>query len=404
MRVLESHGLGKCYWLGARGTYGTLGETIADLFRRQPHRVRPERLWAVRNVSFSVDQGESVGIIGRNGAGKSTLLKMLARITDPTEGHARTRGRVGALLEVGTAFHPELTGRENIAINGALLGMGRQDVRRRFDEIVAFSGIERFLDTPLKRYSSGMYLRLAFSVAAHFEPDILVVDEVLATGDAEFQHRCMAKMSELSGEGRTVLFVSHDLGAIGRLCRRALWLDGGGITMEGTSHEVLDRYLRSTVETGHRAILPRDESRPAQLLELALTTPTGSPVESIVRGEPLALNAVVEVRAPVAGVDVAFWIVGQDGRRIVDECLSDDPGDVGRLEPLGRHEVRLTLPALLRPGEYFVGAWLGTEREEFFDSAALSLRVLPLPHDRQELVQRERAVAPEASWTVAVRV
>jgi ABC-type polysaccharide/polyol phosphate transport system ATPase subunit len=403
MHVLESHRLGKRYWLGDGGTYGTLGGTVASVFQRRPRRIRREELWALRDVSFSVEEGESVGIVGRNGAGKSTLLKILARITDPTEGRARTRGRVGALLEVGTAFHPELTGRENIAINGALLGMGRAEVRRRFDEIVAFSGVERFLDTPLKRYSSGMHLRLAFSVAAHFEPDIMVVDEVLATGDAEFQQRCMVKMSELGQEGRTVLFVSHDLGAIGRLCRRALWIDAGGVRMEGASHEVVDRYLRAAVAPGHRAVLPRDESRPVQLLELSLTTLTGSPVESLARGEPLAVNAVIDVPTRVAGLDAAFWIVSQDGTRIVDERLSDDPANTGRLTALGRHDVRLTLPALLAPGEYLVGAWLGTEDEDFFYSEALSVRVLPLSHDREELVQRKRAVAPEASWTVAVR-
>src|SRR3954447_7443748 len=204
MNVIEADDLGKRYLLGEESlTEGSMKETLAALVRRRAVSHSREELWALRHVSFAVAEGETVGLIGRNGAGQSTLLKILARITDPTEGRARVRGRVGALLEVGTAFHPELTGRENIFINGALLGMSRGDVAARFDSIVEFAGVERFLDTPIKRYSSGMYLRLAFAVAAHFEPEIVVVDEVLAVGDAEFQARCLGKMSELGREGRT---------------------------------------------------------------------------------------------------------------------------------------------------------------------------------------------------------
>jgi lipopolysaccharide transport system ATP-binding protein len=229
--------LGKRYRLGgATASYRTIRETVVDLVRR-PRKVHPGRpkaeLWALRHVDLDVAHGEAVGVIGRNGAGKSTLLKLLSRITEPTEGWYEVEGRVGALLEVGTGFHPELTGRENIYLSGAILGMSRLDIKRRFDDIVAFAEIERFLDTPVKRYSSGMHMRLGFSVAAHLEPDILVVDEVLAVGDASFQSKCLGRMGEVAGEGRTVLFVSHNMSAVSRLCTRCVLLDDGRVTLDG---------------------------------------------------------------------------------------------------------------------------------------------------------------------------
>ncbi len=207
-----------------------------------------ELIWALRDISFEVAQGEVIGIVGHNGAGKSTLLKVLTRITDPTSGYARIRGRVGSLLEVGTGFHPELTGRENAYLSGAILGMRRTEIDRRFDEIVAFSGVERFIDTPVKRYSSGMYLRLAFAVAAHLEPDVLLVDEVLAVGDAEFQRKCLGKLGAASQEGRTVLFVSHNMNAIKALCATAIWLENGRIKLTGDVDDVVDTYLSSVLQ------------------------------------------------------------------------------------------------------------------------------------------------------------
>ena len=219
-------------------------------------------MWALRDVDFEIEEGDVVGIVGRNGAGKTTLLKVLARIVRPTTGVVRMRGRVGALLEVGTGFHPELTGRENVFLNGVVLGMSRREIDRRFDDIVEFAGVERFLDTPLKRYSSGMYLRLAFAVAAHIDPDILVVDEVLAVGDAEFQRRCLGRMSEFGREGRTVVFVSHDTGAVGQLCRRAIWLEHGKVRDDGSVESVLAAYLRDVVsETAVARSKPVGERR-----------------------------------------------------------------------------------------------------------------------------------------------
>src|SRR6266487_1064475 len=250
--IITVENLGKKYLLrhqkGQR--YTALRDVIADraknLFRRNRPVAGPtrEEFWALKDVSFEVKRGEVLGIIGRNGAGKTTLLKILSRITDPTEGRVRLRGRVASLLEVGTGFHPELTGRENIFLNGAILGMSREEIRRKFDEIVAFAEVEKILDTPVKRYSSGMYVRLAFAVAANLEPEILIIDEVLAVGDAEFQKKCLGKMDEVARQkGRTVLFVSHNMPAVKRLCGRCVWLDNGGVRHIGLASEAINAYL-----------------------------------------------------------------------------------------------------------------------------------------------------------------
>jgi lipopolysaccharide transport system ATP-binding protein len=264
--AIEAHELSKRYRIGQmQAAYGTLRDSMTNVARRLTGKVeehQPEEIWALRDVSFSVREGEVLGVIGRNGAGKSTLLKVLTRITTPTSGHAVIRGRVGSLLEVGTGFNPELTGRENVFLNGSILGMKRREIQRKLDEIVEFSGIERFLDTPVKRYSSGMYVRLAFSIAAHLEPEILLVDEVLAVGDAEFQQRCLGRMEDLSGTGRTVLFVSHNMQAINQLCDRAIWLEGGQILEDGESAEVITRYLHSAYGSGSQISWPDDETAP----------------------------------------------------------------------------------------------------------------------------------------------
>jgi lipopolysaccharide transport system ATP-binding protein len=250
--AIHASGVSKQYRLGVRGeagNYRTLTEAITGLFtapwrrrRRASNRSR-SLFWALKDVSFDVHHGEALGIIGRNGAGKSTLLKILSRITKPTEGRVGIYGRVGALLEVGTGFHHELTGRENIYLSGAVLGMRRAEIRRKFDEIVSFAEVERFIDTPVKRYSSGMYMRLAFAVAAHLEPDILIVDEVLAVGDVEFQKKCFGKMSDVAHQGRTILFVSHNLSALANLCPKAFWLDQGQIKDYGDSSTVIQNYV-----------------------------------------------------------------------------------------------------------------------------------------------------------------
>jgi len=251
--IIEIQGVGKRYRIGAtKEPYLSLRDEVAKWFSPAARRARAaeEQFWALRDVSFSVEPGEAIGIIGRNGAGKSTLLKILSQITPPTEGKITMRGRVGSLLEVGTGFHPELTGRENIYMNGAILGMSRREIARKFDEIVVFAEMEKFLDTPAKRYSSGMYVRLAFAVAAHLEPEILVIDEVLAVGDMEFRKKCLGKMQDVSQVGRTVLFVSHDMGNISNLCSRTIWLDSGSIRALGDTKDVISQYVSSGAHLG----------------------------------------------------------------------------------------------------------------------------------------------------------
>ncbi|HEX8501570.1 MAG TPA: polysaccharide ABC transporter ATP-binding protein [Pyrinomonadaceae bacterium] len=263
--IVRVEGLSKQYRLGARArSYDTLRDSLMGALRSplRGGRGGGETLWALRDVSFEVAPGEVVGVVGRNGAGKSTLLKVLSRITEPTSGRIELYGRIGSLLEVGTGFHPELTGRENIFLNGAILGMRRREIEAKFDEIVAFAEVERFMDTPVKRYSSGMYMRLAFAVAAHLEPEILLVDEVLAVGDAAFQKKCLGKMGEVAREGRTVLFVSHNMTAVNQLCSRAVLLAGGRLALEGRTQEVVAEYFRAGSDGGGERVWPEPEGAP----------------------------------------------------------------------------------------------------------------------------------------------
>ena len=264
--VIKAENMGKKYVIGHQaenGRYVALRDVLMQNARSLWHKTRDlvqgkpiilgdtlEEVWVLKDVSFEIRRGEVIGIIGRNGAGKSTLLKILSRITEPSAGRMTIRGRVASLLEVGTGFHPELTGRENIYLNGAILGMTQAEIRRKFDEIVNFAEVEKFLDTPVKRYSSGMHVRLAFAVAAHLEPEILLVDEVLAVGDVEFQNKCLGKIGDVAKEGRTVLFVSHNMGTITRLCTRALWIDGGEIKLTGSPPDVAKAYLASGAQSG----------------------------------------------------------------------------------------------------------------------------------------------------------
>lgn len=266
--AISIENLSKVYRLGQIGT-GTLAEDLQLWLAKVRGKPNPllragerdhvagngEDLWALKDVSFTVQQGEVIGIIGRNGAGKSTLLKILSRVTAPTSGRIKVKGRIASLLEVGTGFHPELTGRENIHLNGAILGMTKEDVRRKFDEIVAFSEIEKFIDTPVKRYSSGMYVRLAFAVAAHLEPEILIIDEVLAVGDAEFQKKCLGKMSDVADQGRTVLFVSHNMSAISTLCPQCVWINSGQLEKKDETHKVIHDYLNTNLQASSTGLM-----------------------------------------------------------------------------------------------------------------------------------------------------
>ncbi len=295
--AIKIKNIGKMYRIGAaQERHDTLRDALVARFRRDGRSRENEILWALKDVSFEVERGEVVGVIGRNGAGKSTLLKILSRITEPTTGFAEIRGRVGSLLEVGTGFHPELTGRENIYLNGAILGMKRVEIDRKFDEIVAFSEIERFLDTPVKRYSSGMYVRLAFAVAAHLEPEILLVDEVLAVGDAAFQKKCLGKMSDVAKQGRTVLFVSHNMVAVQTLCQRVFWIDASRLKAQGWVNEIVTAYLRAGLgeDGASERIWPDIETAPGnetvRLHRIAVRPEDGVPGDVITMQTPLRIE------------------------------------------------------------------------------------------------------------------
>jgi homopolymeric O-antigen transport system ATP-binding protein len=406
-RAIEVEGLGKRYRLGttAHG-YDTIRDAIAGAVRPAGRTDRPDReIWALRDVDFTVDAGETVGIIGRNGAGKTTLLKILARITDPTEGRGRTRGRVGALLEVGTGFHPELTGRENVFLNGAVLGVSRREVARRFDEIVEFAEVERFIDTPLKRYSAGMYLRLAFAVAAHLEPAIVMVDEVLAVGDVEFRHRCLTKMNALGDEGRTVLFVSHDLGAVTRICPRVIWLDRGLVKADGRAADVMGDYMASAEASTGEFDLHVDETAPVHPLSVQLVDAEGRPVEMPLRNQELSFRIRIQARERVPGVDVGLELFGRHGACVIATALSDEHGE-SQLEEPGTYDIRATIPPILAPGEYILRLWIGVRvgigvAEDLFLEDALTFQVWPLPDDRHYWLQRGNVVQPPLDWQIA---
>jgi lipopolysaccharide transport system ATP-binding protein len=323
-----------------------------------------EEFWALQNVSFEVKQGEALGIIGRNGAGKSTLLKILSRITEPTKGRILLHGRVASLLEVGTGFHPELTGRENIFLNGAILGMRQQEIRKKFDEIVAFAEVEKFLDTPVKYYSSGMYVRLAFAVAAHLEPEILIVDEVLAVGDAEFQKKCLGKMSEVARENRTVLFVSHNMAAVRNLTNKSVLLDRGVIAQSGNTEDVVTSYFakgreaKSTVRQTEDLEFFRHwrlDGAPAKIIGINVASPerSSNSLTTIKLGQRFTIKIRLEVYKRLNAADIALTIKTAQGDSVVSLLRADQKAGVA-LEP-GRPTVEVTIGDLpLAPGDYFV--------------------------------------------------
>ena len=330
--AIKVENLGKAYRLGAQAEKAdTLVEALLNMakaplrnFRRlqrlntfNTDRESDDILWALKGVSFEVQRGDVLGFVGRNGAGKSTLLKILSRITEPTEGRVEIHGRVSSLLEVGTGFHPELTGRENVYMNGTILGMKKAEIDRKFDEIVEFSGVERFLDTPVKWYSSGMKVRLAFSVAAHLEPEILIVDEVLAVGDAEFQKKCLGKMQDVAGGGRTVLFVSHNMGAVQNLCSRAVALRNGQMVDDGLSQEVIRRYLGSLTRRREDTFLlsnpDRKNSGKFRFTAGYMIDHQEQPTESIISGEPIAFRFAYSSDQDLDDLTVIFTIFNESG-------------------------------------------------------------------------------------------
>jgi lipopolysaccharide transport system ATP-binding protein len=374
--IIITKNIGKCYNLGqlqrastvksyAAGNF-TLREAVSRTINTGLRRIRRDQqesndqddiFWALRNVSFEVQRGEVVGLIGRNGAGKSTLLKIFSRIVEPTVGVARLRGRVASLLEVGTGFHPELTGRENIYLNGAILGMKRAEIQRKFDEIVAFAEFEQFLDTPVKRYSSGMCVRLAFAVAAHLEPQILIVDEVLAVGDHAFQKKCLGKMHDVaSGDGRTVLFVSHNMGVLSQLCQQGVYLEHGQIKTVGPIKEVIETYLRSSLDQNSaRAEFPTDPAKPAQFAIAEMVRNDGTLGSDFSCDEPVTIRLQYEVRKVIPGTFLTFHIQNLEGIRVLFSDICDTNPSATEYLGTGQHTFEIQIPPrLLSPTTYLL--------------------------------------------------
>ncbi len=361
--AIRVENLSKLYRIGAtQERHDTLRDAVTGLFRRRPSSLAPRPsdtdLWALKDVTFEVKQGEVVGVIGRNGAGKSTLLKILSRITEPTSGRVALQGRVASLLEVGTGFHPELTGRENVYLNGAILGMKRREIDRKFDEIVAFAEIERFLDTPVKRYSSGMYVRLAFAVAAHLESEILLVDEVLAVGDSAFQKKCLGKMGEVANEGRTVLMVSHNMAAVRRLCPETILFDRGQIGCYGETRAAIGRYLSDHDEnTGEyvavtRDLAPGDER--FRLMRVSVMNQRGRSVSLVGNESPFVIEIEYHISRPLGDLRVGYRLLAVDGT-VVLTSGDTDPDGQGVWRDAGRYVSRCLIPAnLLNEGEYYI--------------------------------------------------
>jgi lipopolysaccharide transport system ATP-binding protein len=391
--IIKAEGLGKKYMIRheARESYSALRDVIhsraTGLFRRKQKKTA-EEFWALKDIGFEIRQGEAVGIIGRNGAGKSTLLKILSRITEPTSGRVEIRGRVSSLLEVGTGFHPELTGRENIFLNGAVLGMSRFEIRKKFGEIVDFAGVEQFLDTPVKRYSSGMYLRLAFAIAAHLEPEILVVDEVLAVGDAEFQKKCLGKMDEVSkAEGRTVLFVSHNMSLISSICESAYWIDRGRLVEKGRASEVIASYLARQINlTSERfwdnRAMPGNsvvKLRGIQIIDERHFT------KSMFKStEAVGINMNYNVNEPGHVLWLGFNIFDQYGLNVFDTHSVSTPYYDVPHEP-GEYVATAWIPGnLLNTGSYLVGAAIFNHRDKVIyvhERDVVSFHVYDDPND-----------------------
>lgn len=359
--IIKIENIGKRYRIGGKKEqYLSLRDEVVNRLSNAKRRERTakEEFWALKDVSFSVEQGEAIGIIGRNGAGKSTLLKVLSQITPPTEGKITMRGRVASLLEVGTGFHPELSGKENIYLNGAILGMSRSEIARKFDEIVAFAEIEKFLDTPVKRYSSGMYVRLAFAVAAHLEPEILVVDEVLAVGDAAFQKKCLGKMSDVSHCGRTVLFVSHNMNAVTSLCARAIQIDGGKVIQDTTAKVAVEKYLADN--TGENPeVIWSDEDAPGdemlQLKAVRVVNQDGIVCSNFGTSESVIVQYEFDLARLDRALTLAAYLRTSDGTWVLNSQHNDLPAELSPKFHIGHNIVECVLPScLFNAGTYTI--------------------------------------------------
>lgn len=410
--AIRVEGLWKQYALGgAEGYQGTLydllTEKLQSAFRRSADRkgpTSPRDFWALRDVSFEVQQGEVIGVVGRNGAGKSTLLKVLSRITAPTRGRIEIKGRLASLLEVGTGFHPELSGRENIYLNGAILGMSRREVTRKFDEIVAFAEIDTFIDTPVKRYSSGMYVRLAFAIAAHLEPDVLVVDEVLAVGDAQFQRKCLGKLGEIRKDGRTIFFVSHNPGAVKALCTSALLLKDGAILLKGGVTETLVEYMRESEAVAAVPLTERSDRAGSGALRLVsywMETALGARVTQIREGEAVRFCFSYIATSDQADVFVAFDLRDPTGDTMVN-CNSRDYSDAKVTVARGAGTFVCEIPFFaLRAGRY-VGNVFASSNAGILDWVQSAVTVVVVENElvAHERYAREARIVMQNGWRV----
>ncbi|HUE99447.1 MAG TPA: ABC transporter ATP-binding protein [Anaerolineales bacterium] len=422
--AISVNNLGKRYQIGAAETkfrYNMLRDVLVDtvyapvrlaraLIGKSDRRMNQNFIWALKDISFDLDEGKVLGIVGRNGAGKSTLLKILSRVTEPTEGTVSVRGRVGSLLEVGTGFHPELTGRENIYMNGAILGMKRGEIDKKFDEMVEFSEVSQFIDTPVKRYSSGMYLRLAFAVAAHLEPEILVVDEVLAVGDAEFQKKCLGKMNEVAQQGRTVLFVSHNMSAILRLTQEAVVLKKGQLIKRAPTPEAVDFYLSSgQAESGER-IWEADEvpaaSAPFRPVAIRIKERGGKVVDTVRSTEPATVEFEYQLDAPVTGLRVGMYLNTMRGEYVFTAFDTDDAKQYEQFgsRAAGRYVSRCEIPAdFFNDGRYYLGVNASSfgVRRYFMDENAISFSVdISGAPGTQWPELRQGPIRPRLDWKI----
>jgi lipopolysaccharide transport system ATP-binding protein len=400
--LVSARGLGKRYLIGEGIGTLSLRDRITDAVRAVRHRERradPREFWALRDVGFELHEREVLGVIGRNGAGKSTLLKIISEITEPTEGEAHLNGRVASLLEVGVGFHPELSGRENVFLNGAILGMSRAEIRRKFDEIVAFAEVEKFIDTPVKRYSSGMYVRLAFAVAAHLEPDVLIVDEVLAVGDAAFQRKCLGKMGGMSAQGRAVLVVTHNMSIVTQLCERVLWLDRGRVAEIGPTAAVVSHYMSQGL-TDLMAWHPEEKtSEVFEYHEVAIEHAGRSrSEEAFASDEPVILLFDYAVKGSITPGRLSFRVAREDGLVVLTTSNTDVVPTPNVPWPAGRHRLRCTIPpGMLAPAKYFVTISEPLELGNTLHENILSFTV----SDQNSLVardQREGVIAPLLEW------
>jgi len=409
--IIEVKNLSKKYILSHRLPYETFRDTITDLVKKPFHllrgqeKIKKEEFWALKDINFCVNQGERIGIIGRNGAGKSTLLKILSQITHPTSGEVKLRGKVASLLEVGTGFHPELTGRENIYLNGAILGMKQIEITKKFDEIVAFAEIEKFIDTPVKRYSSGMYVRLAFAVAAHLEPEILIVDEVLAVGDTQFQKKCLGKMEEVGRSGRTILFVSHNLGAIATLCTKVIYLANGKIQLFGTPQEAIDAYTTSTpiLSDSYNLNVPsviRRGDGASRFMSIQLFDINGKTLNQVIEGKPFQIELRLHVNTTIIDLKIlSITFIDQFGKDIFTTMHYDSLNL--KLLKKGEYSFKIDFqPNIFSRGHYTVRlACLGTNFHEYDHiHNAVSLIIAPPEKDPDVLVPRPGIVRLPLTW------